>query len=627
VNLIKRGTLGDDVLNGRGGVGSHPLDGSSEPKECMRGIRNRRVARLCLRLLRMEFKELSDATMTLPPRIPCGQIRSTIRSVLNDATPLVELSIKTAQKLEKPPCRFCSRKFDEELDRWKESRFQPVCVDEAHLALFKRVVAVFVPTAWNRGESPFIPNGSATLFHSRKEGGNWLEEDESPFCRAELVLSSGKPRIVTLFSEAHSRVLSRLHRSLYNRLAREGWCLRGPPTNEDVSRLEGHDWVSVDYSAATDNIKNAYVRALVDVLIAKGEGLSPEEIRALHVVADPRLVDMGDRQWTRGQPMGSLMSFPMLCLMNRAAVELSVLSLISSGEVEPRKGFAHRCLINGDDCLFRDLTPGRSLYAALRRESAEIGFVVNLQKTMVHASLAEINSTLFKDGRLVKKVNLGALIMKNVSDAAGLSWSACRTVSGALWVLRRNRHVLAMQESKVGPNLPKPFRRLVLSDKLLQPALHSVPSEWEPAPNPFPVVARPVGYNLTPAQERKILEEEVRRLRASGYRPPKGDPPVRELRNVENIPKTRKYHREDNVLQVLARGWEEHEWEVLRDEAINEGWDPSASGNWFEISDLSPIDTLMDRIRAFKTDHKFRKEWQPWGVYKVDHSASFVPLV
>jgi len=559
----------------------------------------------------MEFKELTDATMKLPPRIPCGQIRSTIRSSLDLETPLVDLSVKTAQKLEKAPCRSCSRRFDRYLEEWKESRFQPVCVDEAHLALFKRVVRGFVDHGWNRGESPFIPNGSATLFHSRKEGGNWLEEDGSPYCRAELVMSSGKPRIVTLYSEAHSRVLSRLHRALYSRLAREGWCLRGPPTNEDVSQLEGYEWVSVDYSAATDNLKCAYVRALVDVLVEKGEGLSPEEIRALRVVGDPRLDSAPDREWTRGQPMGSLMSFPMLCLFNRTVVELSVLSLLRSGEVESRKAFAHRCLINGDDCLFRDLTPGRGLYRALIEECGKVGFVVNLEKTMVHASLAEINSTLFRDGRQVKKVNLGALQMEGVTDVLAMALRSSRSFSTAMWLVLRNREQFAAQRVKISPEVPKPFERKVLREPLLKYALWHSPSDGEPAPNPFPVVARPEGYDLTAAQERKILEDEVRRLRARGYRPQKGDPPVRELHEVDKIVKNRKYRREDNVLQALARGWEEKEWKVLieRDASV-EVWQPPT--DWFAISDMSPIDTLVDRIRVFKTGQDRKPGQATW---------------
>jgi len=388
--------------------------------------------------------------------------------------------------------------------------------------------------------------------------------------------------------------------------------------------LEGHDWVSVDYSSATDNLKTQFVRALVDVLVDKSRGLKPEEIEAMGVVANLK-IDRDGPVALRGQPMGSVMSFPMLCLFNRTVVELAVQRLIVERRVDRRKALAHRCLINGDDLLFRDLTPDHGLYLALRKECDLVGFIVNQEKTMVHASWAEINSTLFQDGRRVKKVNLGALRMDGVQCAICHASSAVSSLKSLLWLLWRNRGALARQRFKVCVFCAKPFVRKVLRDPKLQFALHSVPPGERPVPNPFPVAVRPEGYNLTAAEERKVIEEEVARLRKEEYIPLRGGRPRikdGDLRQQLCIPKNKnKTKSEDNTLQCLIRHWNWKEWEVLRAGTVV--WQPQH--DWFSASDASSrVGTLVDRIRAFKAEREMKGEAIVSCGATIDHEASFI---
>jgi len=361
---------------------------------CKRVARNSRVARAAVSLLSSD--QSIDRVNPLPRRIQCGQLRSAIRDCFPaELTPVQQLSIKTAQKLEMEPCQSCASESDALLRQWKEARFKPARpVEGDHLERFIKALSCNVETGWNRSPYPYIPTGHATLWSTRGEGGSWAVEPFSSYCRPELVYSAGKPRVVTLYSAHNAEVLTPLHQSLYASLQRKGWLLVGSPTHVEVNSLNGGgSFVSVDYQSATDNIRADYCQAAIELLIRKAEGLSAEQIRCLRVVGELRIAcpdkdsedDVKGPPANHGQPMGSLISFPLLCLINKTIVDLAVADLASAGEISWEQFQKHRCLINGDDLLYREffiVSPDRpaSILPRLINHGRAVGLVVNGEK-------------------------------------------------------------------------------------------------------------------------------------------------------------------------------------------------------------------------------------------------------
>lgn len=471
----------------------------------------------------------------LPPRIECGCLRSAIRGCFPSSLSCVEeLSIKTTQKVEKSCCKFCRPRFDRKLSEWKEALQQPVTVDENHLNRFRDAIRSNIGKGWNSMPGPFIPNGSATLTNKVKEGGNWAIEDFSEFCRATLVFSSGKPRVVTCYSARNTEVLTPLHNSLYQMLGRKGWLLVGDPTTSRVAGLNGDgSFLSFDYVGATDNIKSAYTRAAVEVLIEQAEGLSADEMRCMRVLGELQVIDgnaddvkanlhkLHDsdilRNLERGQPMGSALSFPLLCLINKTVVDMSLTDLLLARVISFNEWTQHRCLINGDDLLVKEPKERSNLKDAIIRNGSAIGLIVNEEKSGVSDEHAEINSTSFSSGGTVKQVktNAGSLYMSpDTEDVLGFAKESCRSIRSFVRVARANANLLAKQEDKMLWRLPFPYQAAVRKDKKLKKAVGLMPlSRKGTLGNLFPIVPKPADYFLTREEEVRVLNSEVERVR------------------------------------------------------------------------------------------------------------------
>ncbi|BBF90576.1 RNA-dependent RNA polymerase [Pyricularia oryzae ourmia-like virus 1] len=562
---------------------------------CQASTRLRRKARTCLKFLQSEFR--LKRARALPSRIECGHLRSAIRSCFDDLSEVVELSIKTSQKLEKSFCPSCESTTVDMINKWKEERFQTVNVEEDHIRRFTDQVRRNVVPGWNRGKWAFVPNGHACLGRRRREGGNWIVDPVSDEVRAELVVSSGKPRIITVHSSGVTEILYPLHKALYSSLKRWGWLLVGDPTNEQVASLNGRAYISVDYSSATDNIKTAYTRAAIEVLIDKGEGLTDEECSALRSVGRLRI---DGSEATRGQPMGSMMSFPLLCLINKVVVDLALNDLLIEGKISFKEWTSHRCLINGDDLLLRDVGCG-GLLDKIKLHGYAVGLVINESKTMVHTEKGEINSTLFVNGVRQRKVNLGALYMgREVNDVIGFANRSSRTVEGFLTLARRAKDQLSRQEVKLQEPLSCRRFNALVRDKGLRESLCAT-SVREPCPNPFGVVSKPDGYDLTRDEEVVLIRERVNRLRSEGYVPPRDravkivmGPPV----SLRKALKRNNTNRE-LTLACLADGWKEKRYKTLQAETFLVDCVPTEHV-CDECSSGSQIQRLMCRIKEVK---------------------------
>ncbi|QKI79944.1 RNA-dependent RNA polymerase [Erysiphe necator associated ourmia-like virus 115] len=579
----------------------------------------------CVRLLVEELQ--LEPVRDLPPVIRCGDLRSAVRGCFSEKLPLqAELSIKTSQKLERSACRSCYPKFEERKRIWDEARLQPQEVDQQHLDQFRRRMRENIPAGWNRKIGPFIPNGKASRAWKRSEGGNWNEEPFSELCRRELVISSGKPRIVTLYSSYNSSVLKPLHDSLFSLISKQGWLLVGPPTVERVQRLTGGgDYLSFDYASATDNIKRAYVSESVESLIQRADPeLSDDQKRCLRVLST---LDFGEGAADSGQPMGSLMSFPLLCLVNKTVVDLALTDLLQGGQLSFKEWTSHRCLINGDDLLTREPRKETNLAERVFHHGSKVGLKTNFEKTLKSEFQAEINSTLFERGELVKKTNVASLYMKpETTDVLGYALEATSTLDGFRRVVRANCKYLALQERKGYRDLPIPLQRLCKRDRKIRQALLSGPADPDRTrpPNLFPVSPRPVDYGLTREEEVELINRRVEKVRDMAVRifsgGGEGEGSTEHIvpllkRNRARLVKEKsrtwrsvKYEKrppraEEVILDVLAQGWQDKQKRQLAEEVV---WNPLTR----EIgpSDLpgGTISRLIDAVRAFRNAKDLR---------------------
>lgn len=107
--------------------------------------------------------------------------------------------------------------------------------------------------------------------------------------------------------------------------------------------------------------------------------------------------------------MGNLCSFPILCLLNRACIDIAINA--TYGE-----GVGRKVRVNGDDCMFAG---SRRLYHGWRYVTGIFGLVVNEGKTLISHRWADLNSQTYdlKKRRLVSKPVLSFLLPP--SDAPG----------------------------------------------------------------------------------------------------------------------------------------------------------------------------------------------------------------
>lgn len=540
----------------------------------------------------------------LPASIECGGLRSAVRSVFRVDDPLLELSFKTIAKVESNCCKNCEPRFLRLLDEWKDARFQPVHVDSEHLQRFRSALRRNVDSGWDRWRQPFIPNGNATRAFKRREGGNWNVEDFSEYARAELVFSSGKPRVVTLYSAENSRVLGPLHYSLHTTLKRKGWLLVGDPTDQDVGRLTGGAFISVDYRSATDNIKAAYVDTALDVLIEKAHNLSTDEIRAMRVLSHLK-IDGVEGVATRGQPMGSLLSFPLLCLINKTVADMALCDMLLNGEVSFAEWTRHPLLINGDDLLTREPRAGTAYRDGIVRHGEAVGLVVNLDKTMHDTEKAELNSTLFVNGKRQKKTNASALWMKpDCDDVLGFAAQATTDTKSFVRVVRGNLHILSKQQDKKLYDLPPRLQGVCRKDRKIRRAITALPVVSRPKVEGVILMApEPDGYHLPREVEHACMVDEICRVReralelASAPRERFTTSFVPGAQSFSSATRRPMRSRAKLIPACYARRYTANVWKDLVEEGL-------ANPPWLQLApfDGSVIDQTVDAIRRWRLD-------------------------
>lgn len=263
-------------------------------------------------------------------------------------------------------------------------------------------------------------------------------------CRVQAVRDGPKWRVVTVNS-ADAVVLRPLHHLLYNRLSRQPWLLRGEPTLSHFrafGAVDGEVFVSGDYEAATDNIPLEVYTTMLSAARATSTTIPQTVWDAAFRDSSKIFVNRQGKEvgcQKRGQLMGSLLSFPFLCLLNYAAFKWAV----------PRDVPVK---INGDDIVWRGTAEECDRWF---RTVQSCGLVLSQGKTLVHPRYFTLNSCLFR-GRsrgasaepfvrsaalFTKPDTVEALVGQLGALVKGAPGSFCKQ-EAMVWFLKRHRALL-----------------------------------------------------------------------------------------------------------------------------------------------------------------------------------------
>jgi len=352
----------------------------------------------CCLALRAEWEEWS-AGLVLPKRSAreLFRFRSTVRSV---------------RRCFDFPCALCDKRAATAArSEWIErmSRERPLlsaswCSDP--LWTLKRRVRELTE-GWGRvlpakreGEvatlgNSYTPDQQGCLEETRHFGGTMsvadseCRDDDVNVVRIGVAKTKGKHRVVTMQSARVKRVLSPIHNALYDHISSFGWCVRGDVTKEDMESVlsdcrPGEGVISGDYSAATDNISSSAVSAIVEVL---SESPDLTDLERSVLVQSFRDISHRSRSGrlgriSRGSMMGNLVSFPLLCLLNKACFDIACDVFYGSGERRVGR-------FNGDDCCFAG---DRRFFDFWVEVTSVFGLVVNTDKTGFSVGTVELNS-------------------------------------------------------------------------------------------------------------------------------------------------------------------------------------------------------------------------------------------
>jgi len=221
------------------------------------------------------------------------------------------------------------------------------------------------------------------------------EVTDNGACRIGTAKTKGKMRVVTMQSARVKRLLRPVHDAAYSHLSLQPWLVRGTVTSEHFSSLvqdmlPGESLISGDYEASTDNLHADAVYAVIDVL---AESLPDDLAQVLRESFSSVYVEDssgGRSRVVRGSMMGNLLSFVVLCLLNKIMLDRARQIVEGCGPTY------RRALINGDDACFPG---GPGLYKEWLVQVSLVGFVINVDKSMVSRDYGELNSTFYSVNR------------------------------------------------------------------------------------------------------------------------------------------------------------------------------------------------------------------------------------
>lgn len=219
---------------------------------------------------------------------------------------------------------------------------------------------------------------------------------EKPLAEPLALAEALKTRVITKGPPLLNTTMKPLQRFLWKQLRRHRvFHLIGSPVDERFlfttfgKLAPGKKFLSGDYKNATNELKS-WVSEKIAKSVALRIGLSADEtelfVRSLtqHVLVHGKK----EAKQVNGQLMGSVTSFPVLCIANFVICRLAM--EMSAGHRMPLSTVP--LLVNGDDCLFVTDEEGRRLWSALGKF---VGLSPSIGKVFWSDRFANINSTMF----------------------------------------------------------------------------------------------------------------------------------------------------------------------------------------------------------------------------------------
>jgi hypothetical protein len=172
-----------------------------------------------------------------------------------------------------------------------------------------------------------------------------------PVVKAHAIPEPLKVRMITK-GESHNWILKPLQKAMFESL-KYFPCFRLTSGQNILNNFKKPNSnfinVSGDYSAATDNLHSDVTTTIISELVkVLPDNIIPYVLResSTHLVEYPKEAELEPTLQINGQLMGSLLSFPILCIANAATYGKAI-------DCEDLQELP--CLINGDDIGFRDI--------------------------------------------------------------------------------------------------------------------------------------------------------------------------------------------------------------------------------------------------------------------------------
>lgn len=328
---------------------------------------------------------------------------------------------------------------DPDIDQYCQNMSEPSPPgDPAFLRFAASELRGMFPRGWDRGYADrvlrSVPPVKSCMGSKREEGGvrgmtvrgewvgfegfrlfalatpspSWLTP--SRVCSVE---AGGKKRIVSTPC-ADMNFLRPLHQTLYDRISRFPWLLRGDAKASALASfvsVSGEVFVSGDYEAATDNLNSNVQKSILRVILSRCTHVPPGIMSmaedSLSMRVRPLMSSDIYRQ-NRGQLMGNLLSFPLLCIVNYLAFKYVV-----------RRDVPVR--VNGDDIVFRSTPEEQRRWA---EQVGRSGLKLSVGKTMIDSRFFSLNSTWFHSTRsrvrLVPVLRSGAFGLGGTGELSSL---------------------------------------------------------------------------------------------------------------------------------------------------------------------------------------------------------------
>jgi len=290
-----------------------------------------------------------------------------------------EISFKEASCYEK------SRQFGGQLEAWREE-----------LSTYVERIPKIVITE---------PSGRTSLqglgaFHDDKVSNFELRDRYR--AKAECVEDPLKIRIITK-NERDFGLLKGVQRAMWNWLQRyPSFILTGTPAAGEYMecffstlnlKSKTSLFISGDYASATDNFTPEISELILSCVMHNSE--LPGKLQQIAIDSITRHVIEYNHckpvVQTNGQMMGSLLSFPVLCVYNYALWHISMEKYLKT-RLSTEWGLK-RVLINGDDILF---VANKSLYKIWWETVSKYGLEPSMGKNFSNSHYFTINSMLFK---------------------------------------------------------------------------------------------------------------------------------------------------------------------------------------------------------------------------------------